>query len=399
MTAMLDVAQPQPRGDLARPPHILFVNDLWGYGTVTMAMAVASELEGRATCLFAGQGPGFELARRAICFDALLATDTMAEPISPELDAALRGSRAVVTVMNGPVARRAVELGVPCLYLDCMLWMWAAPPDVPPSVPYHPESFPGVTARWEQWRDRFPEGEVVGPLVTRPARGRSDAADAVLINFGGLSCALLDRDTLAAYADAMTRCAVMALDGWPGRVVVAAGQHVLGLMDEDALRAIRPGVELVDLGHDAYLAELRRSQLLISSAGMHALYEACALGVPFVGLPAQNLSGSLALEVLERDGVHHALDWRHLYGLTGLDSSDEPDACRRIAECIHRFKGDPDAQETLVGHLSDALQADQLERSRLRQVAFLAAQGEGGAADVASRVLQLMGTRAPVLAT
>src|SRR5262245_32912200 len=62
-----------------RLPRVLFVNDLWGYGTVTMAMAVAERLEGQVVSVFAGMGPGFELARRAP-FDCLVAADTMASP-------------------------------------------------------------------------------------------------------------------------------------------------------------------------------------------------------------------------------------------------------------------------------------------------------------------------------
>ncbi len=69
------------------PPQVLFVTDLWGYGTTTMAMTVAEEMDGRAVRLFAGMGPGFELARRS-SFDRLLAVDTMAEPVAQSTSAA-----------------------------------------------------------------------------------------------------------------------------------------------------------------------------------------------------------------------------------------------------------------------------------------------------------------------
>jgi hypothetical protein len=393
----LGTERSSPNGQL---PGILFVNDLWGYGTVTMAMAVAEELEGRAIRLFAGQGPGFELARRA-CFDDLLMVDTMTDPILPELDKALAASDAVVTVLNGVVARRAAERKIPCLYLDCMLWMWAEPPAVPPGVPYYTENFPGTAARLGQWRDQLPNGKIVGPLVARPARARADSADAVLINFGGLSCTLLDQGTLTAYADTMARCALTALDGSPGRVIIAAGQHMLDLMDVGTLRSIRPGVELVDLSHDAYLAELRRSRLLISSSGMHALYEACAIGVPCVCLPAQNLSGSLALDELERAGVDRSLNWSHLYGLGEVNSADEPAACRKIADCVCRFSQDPAAQQRLVQHLRDRIQHGHLATVRQRQAEFFAAQGEHGGPFLADRVLELLDAEvgAPVAAS
>jgi UDP:flavonoid glycosyltransferase YjiC (YdhE family) len=398
MTAMSEsVPSSSFQRSSGRRPRILFVNDLWGYGTVTMAMAVAEQLHDRAICRFAGQGPGFELARRD-CFDDLLRGDTMAEPILPALDAAIRASDAVVVVLNRAVARRAAELAVPCLYLDCMLWMWTQPPALPATVRYVTENFPGTAGRLELWRDRLPGGEIVGPLVVRPRRERAESANAVLINFGGLSCNLLDQDVLLAYASTMARCALAAVGESASRVIIAAGQHVLGLMDRDVLRAITPDVDLVDLSHDAYLAELRRSRVLISSSGLHALYEACALGVPCVCLPPQNLSGALVLDELERAGVQRALSWNQLYGLEGLEAADEPDACRRIAECVYRFRADEVAQQRLVDDLRERIQPACLAQVQQRQSAFFAAQGDYGAPTVADRVLELLETPAPAAA-
>jgi hypothetical protein len=375
------------------PPRVLFVNDLWGYGTVTMAMVVADALEGHATRLFAGMGPGLELARRS-SFDGLLAADTTAE-IAPDLDRGLDTCQAVVSVMNQRVARKAAQRGIPCVYVDCLLWMQAAPPDVPAGVHYFQERFPGAEERLARWRHRLHRPEIVGPLVTPAARRRSGYADAVLVNFGGLSASLFEPATLVTYADTMTRCVLDALRSWPGRVVVGAGRHVLDRMDRRTLVGLRPAVELVDLGHDAYLAELRRSHLLVTSAGVHALYEAFALGVPAVCLPAQNLSQVLALEALESGRVASALDWNRLYGLRDLDAADEAGASRRIAEQIGRFSRDPFARSRLTGHLRAGLDERRLTELRQRQARFYAEQGELGAPRIASRVLELLQERGP----
>jgi len=396
------VSTPQQPADVRandgeRRPSILFVNDLWGYGTVTMAMAVAEELgkrAHRAHRTFAGEGPGYDLASRGP-FDRFLETNTMAESIAPELDQCLREADAVVSVMNKHVARRAAELGRPCVYLDCLLWMWAAPPDVPRTVPYFAERFPGAEDRLTQWQDRFGEAAVVGPLVSLPVGPADRDAKDVLINFGGLYCPLVDQDSLLAYANVMARCALRALDGSDGRVVIGAGRHILDAMDLPALRAVRRNVELADLDHAGYLAALRRSRALISASGMHALYEACALDVPCICLPAQNLSGSLALDVLGRMGVDRVLNWSDLYGLRGLDAADQPEACRRIAECIHRFAGDADNQAKLVRRLRDALDADHLARIRHRQARFFQDQGACGNGPVADRLLDMIAAAVP----
>jgi len=369
-----------------RPPRVLFVNDLWGYGTVTMAMAIADELEGQATRIFAGMGPGFELARRS-SFDSLVPVDTMADPLPRDLEQELGACQAVVSVMNEGVARAAARRRIPCVFVDCLLWMWATPPEVPEGVPYFQESFPGAREQLDRHRDTLRSAEIVGPLVTRPARARSGSADAVLINFGGLTCPLLTPATLVTYANAMAQCAVAALRGWPGRVVVGVGRHVLDQMDH---RALGESVEVVDLGHDAYLAELRRSRLLITSAGNHALYEAFARGVPCLCLPSQNLSGLLTVDIFDRSGVTRSLDWRRLYGLTDLDPADQAGACDRIAACIERFSEDPQARGQLVRHLRDSLSDRRLEWLQRRQARFYAGLGEPGALTVAARVLELV---------
>jgi UDP:flavonoid glycosyltransferase YjiC (YdhE family) len=233
----------------------------------------------------------------------------------------------------------------------------------------------------------------VGPLVARRARARSIAADAVLVNFGGLSCSLLAPTTLVTYADAMAQCAVAALRRWQGRTVVSAGRHILDRMDRRTLHALAPNVELVDLGHDAYLAELRRSRALITSAGMHALYEAFDLGVPCLCLPSQNLSGLLTLEVLSDLGVTPSLDWNRLSALTDLDPADEAGASVRIAAEIERFSHDARARGRLVRHLRSAFDDRPLQALQRQQARFYAGLGERGAPVVAARVLELVGER------
>jgi UDP:flavonoid glycosyltransferase YjiC (YdhE family) len=337
-------------------------------------------------------GPGFELARRS-SFDGLVPADTMAGSPPPELERELGACQAVVCVMNQGVARAAARRGIPCVFVDCLLWMWSTPPDLPPGVPYFQESFPGAQERLDRHRDTLRSAQVVGPLVARQARARSAHADAVLVNFGGLSCSLLAPATLVTYADAMAQCAVAAVHGWQGRVVVSAGRHILERMDRRTLHALGRNVELVDLGHEAYLAELRRSRVLITSAGMHALYEAFDLRVPCLCLPSQNLSGLLTLEVLGQHGVTPSLDWNRLYALTDLDPADEAGASVRIAAAIERFSQDARARGRLVRQIRSAFDDRGLQKLQRRQARFYTALGERGAPVIAARVLELVAER------
>jgi hypothetical protein len=238
-------------------------------------------------------------------------------------------------------------------------------------MPYFQESFPGVQERLERHRRALRSAEIVGPLVTRQVRGRSPHADAVLVNFGGLSGSLLEPATLVTYADAMAQCAAAAMTGWQGRVVVSAGRHILDRMDLRTLRTIRRSVEVVDLGHDAYLAELRRSRALIYF-GRHArALRGVLAGRALPCLPSQNLSGLLALEVLARHGPAGA----------------------RIAAEIQRFSHDRAGQRWLVRQLRSAFDDRRLQALQRRQARFYAGLGERGAPAVAARVLELVGDR------
>src|SRR5262245_30996498 len=143
-------------------PMVGFVTDQWGYGPTVMAIAIAESLEGDVTRLFAGQGPGYDLARRA-CFEKLVHTDSMADRVTQRMERALLECDVVVSVMNQRVARWAAQRAIPCVYVDSLLWMWATPPSVPAGVCYFQEDWPGSAARLEEWRHRFHEPEIVGP--------------------------------------------------------------------------------------------------------------------------------------------------------------------------------------------------------------------------------------------
>lgn len=383
------MATPAPNTDPGEGRRVLFVSDQWGYGTATIAMAVSADLDRRADRWFAGSGPGFELARRS-SFDGFVETDTMAERPTEDLLAAVRRSDVVVSVMNLSVARAAAGAAIPCVYVDSLLWMWPEPPEVPDVTAYFQEAFPGAETRMDEWRDRLPRPQLVGPIIARrPVRPDAER-DGILVNFGGLSCSFLDPDSLVAYAQTMAECVVESLAGWEGPVVVSAGGHVLERLERAPLEAMRPGIRLVDLGHEEYLCQLERSRLLITSAGMHAIYEAFACQVPCLCLPAQNLSQALALQVLEQRRVSVPLDWSRLYGLSGLDPADEQQACLRIVDCVRRFSGDPLRRSLLVEHIRGFLADDVMREAVSRQTGFFEELGELGAPRIAGHVLGLL---------
>jgi hypothetical protein len=350
--------------------RILFVTDQWGYGTTTSATSIAAALEGFDTRWLIGEGAGFTLARRN-SFEDCIPANTMAASPPEALKEAIRESDVVVSVMNPNAAGVADHLGIPCVYVDMLLWMWDRPPLLPSSVQrYFAEGFTGVDQSIEQWRDQLPHPEVVGPLIapSQPLNPREQTD--VLVNFGGLSSWLMPEDALVRYARTMVECVVAALADWPGRITISAGEHVLNPVDSARISLPRSDVRFVNLSHRGYLDELERSRFLVSSPGLHATQEALARGIPCLLLPSQNLSQVLALRKLNRAGAGFALDWDAIYGLAGLSAADEGRSCQRIADCIRRFERDVVARAQVVRHLAAQLDPCCLERIVAAQAAF-----------------------------
>jgi hypothetical protein len=121
---------------------VLFVTDQWGYGTTTGASSIAAALHGIDGRWLIGEGAGFALGTRD-SLDECIQADTMSASPSETLKEAIRASDVVVSVMNPNAAKVADWLGVPCVYVDTLLWMWARPPALPPAVTrYFAATFP-----------------------------------------------------------------------------------------------------------------------------------------------------------------------------------------------------------------------------------------------------------------
>src|SRR5207302_3358500 len=133
------------------------------------------------------------------------------------------------------------------------------------------------------------------------------------------------------------------------------------------------------------------SRRLVSSAGMHAVYEACASGVPCILLPSQNLSGAHGLRRLSRARVTSRLDWDTIYGLRFRGAAEESLACDEIARCIYRFNSDEQARARLIGHLRAASSQPELDHLATVQAAFFDRMGSRrGSLRIAEYVADLL---------
>jgi hypothetical protein len=376
--------------------RVLFVTDQWGYGTTTGATSIAAALKGLDTRWLIGEGAGFTLGRQD-SFDDCIPANTMAACPPEALKEAIRESQVVVSIMNPNAARVADQLGIPCVYVDTLLWMWDRPPILPQSVTrYFAAGFPGVEGNARQWKQSLPRTEVVTPLIA-PSRSIDPRAQTeVLVNFGGLSAPLVPQGSLIMYARAMVDCVVNALADWPGGITISMGEHVLNPVDRARVRLTRADARFVNLSHAEYLSKLEGCRFLVSSPGLSATQEAFARGIPCLLLPSQNLSQTLSLRVMDRAGAAFATDWDAIYGLSGLTALDERGSCQKIADCIHRFEVDPIARAGLVAHLAAQLAPDRLERIASAQASFFQPYRAGqGPQRVAAYVRHLVSAASP----
>jgi hypothetical protein len=318
--------------------------------------------------------------------------DTRSDESNADLDDLLGESRLVVSVQNDRVAGRAARHKVPCVYVDSLLWMWERPP-VPMTVSHcFVERFPGVDRQVQRWRRFLPQTSVIGPTIAAWDHARPNRRSGVLVNFGGLSAWHVPHETLVAYAVAMTECVVTAFETWPGAITVAVGRHVLDDIGDLPPRLARADIRFQSLDHNQYLRALQQSRLLVSSAGMHAMYEAFASGVPCILLPSQNLSGAHGLRRLAEIRVTSALDWDTFYGLRYRNAEEEALACAEIAVCIGRFTVDERARRRLVEYLRFASSGLELDRLAAAQTGFFRRMGRTrGSLRVAEYVSRLLG--------
>jgi hypothetical protein len=380
--------------------RVLFVTDQWGYGSTTCALTVAGRLAERHHTLLAGEGAGFGVARGGP-FHEYVRTDTGKPDAPAALKEAVRASDLVVSVMNPNVARLAGQVGVGCVYLDFLTWMWGAPPRLPSNVVrYFAAAFPGTEDNLRRWHDRLPEAEMVAPFIG-PGRG-ADAGQRteILLNFGGLSAFLMPQDALNLYARTMVECVVQALaeSRWPGSITVAAGEHVLNAVDPARFHLAHDGVRFETPRHPEYLGKIDLARALVSSPGLHATAEAAARGVPTVLLPSQNVSQALTLRKLPSAGPATPLDWADLSGPTPVSAANEARSCLLIADRIRAFATDPEARRRLVSHLSGQFAPDRLQRALAPESdLFEASRAGAGAERVAAFVDDILDGADPVV--
>lgn len=373
--------------------RVAFVSDGWGFGTTTLLATVSALLEGVALRRLVGSAKVLDIVWQA--FDEARAVDPTDEAA---LDAALDEVDVVVSCMSVPATVAAGRRDIPTVYVDGLAWMWDGPYGgtsrsghaLEPGqtvVRYFVERFPNIERHLAEWCAPMPPTEVVGPIIDEIEERRREE-NLLLVNYGGMDSWLMPHDVLDHYvnltydlvADAVTRTRDL-------RLLVVGGAAAMACLRS---RRTDDRASFVSLTHDQYVSAVASATLVVTAAGLRAVYECIASGVPTAFLLPQNLSQELTIRQLSKSSAHAgALSWGEIYGLDDLGAILQPLACAAINESILRASGDTATrrrvEDGLVAFLEDPEAAAAAQRD------FLDALGPRGGPRVAAYVAELAG--------
>ncbi len=217
----------------------------------------------------------------------------------------------VITVMNPLLARYAMTLGRPVALIDSLFWMWnSARETCPDADMYFIQRFPG----WEQNLSRIkpynpiPIGAIVfrSPPVPRKRQ--------ILVHLGGMHNPIAQPQFARKYMLVVSECLSTlkgALGGYD--ILIAANAPAFDIVQDIGMRL---GIKTTLMGHDEFTNAIATSDLLVTSPGLTATYEAFAAATPVMFLPPQNYSQLLISDTLKT--IVPTLDWVRLAGLEHL---------------------------------------------------------------------------------
>ncbi|MGK5640253.1 hydroxymethylcytosylglucuronate/cytosylglucuronate synthase [Streptomyces sp. URMC 126] len=308
--------------------------------------------------------------------------------------------RAALVVLDGRVATALEAAGVPTVFVDSLPFLWTEgdraglPLDATAYCAQRCPELPPecgdvlASARSLRWVEAI-VGAVPGARADRPGARPWRRA---LVSLGGLRAPGLADWT--AYPRAVVPAALRALAAHGVREARLAGNLPAGLLARltaDVPPALR--VTAGPLPHAAFLAELARCDVLVTSPGLTTLLEAGTLRVPAVCLPPQNVSQILNARFHTRAvGADVRAGW-------------PADVLREDEALALRAKGEEHALELVYGAVAGAARSGGTVSGALEAAlgaalrraggvtdwgALAAAVGTGGAAQVAGVVREIV---------
>lgn len=344
--------RPRPRS------RILACAAPFGFGPAAKLLTVTRRLADRHDVTFAGSGVAAQLAGHETFFRAMADVDWETAAGRRSLRE-MAAEHDLVLSAGEPVAlEAAASAGVPAAYVDSLLWMWD---ELPPSAEgvglYVAQRYPGVES--SRHLERIRNLRLVGPIVDHPERSPQRERGFLLVNLAGLESPFYKFGRNLDYPDVVLDAIERATYQPRWQKVVVTGNRAV-LEDWASRRGLGSAIQYVHLPHREFISTLAAAEMLITSPGLTATYEALAHFVPVRFLPPQNYSQALMIETSRRlDMADISLTWSDIYPELQVTSGlPEAEGVRRVVEAIRTVRRDPSAMHSVAEAYQAMLHAD-----------------------------------------
>lgn len=290
----------------------------FGFGPASTLVSIASQLGGRCTLIFIGQGTALERARASSHLFSDLIDQTFDESLLQDLN-----PDAVLGVLEPGAILAAHRQDIPSFHVDVLSWFWGYEKKLPTpqyvadtaaewaampqeqlaiawtKVDIHfammmahywaSKTFVQGSSEWQQLSGAMTDSKVVGAIVANREDQPSTRKGRPIISFSGALSPINTDKSLALYCEVVSRLirATPLLES----VTICGHQQACEYMRE-------LGHGAAYLSHSEFQSEMSQATFALAPAGLTTTIEAASLQTPLGFLPEWNGSHSSGADYL-----------------------------------------------------------------------------------------------------
>lgn len=140
----------------------------------------------------------------------------------------------------------------------------------------------------------------VGPLIKIPSQANKKK-DKIIVNLGGGESRFIQPGINSNYGQQMLDLIIQLKHHFTAKNIIICGG--MKIIETIKIGAIENNIKALTLSNDEYLKFLDEAEILVSSPGLNAIFEAMYRDIPVVFLPPQNVSQVYQLHEYENAGI------------------------------------------------------------------------------------------------
>jgi hypothetical protein len=140
----------------------------------------------------------------------------------------------------------------------------------------------------------------VGPLIKYPKK-TIQKKKIILVNLGGGESRFIQPGVNSDYGQQMANLIIQLKPHFENKEIIVCGGTKI--IDTVKVCATKNNIRALTLSNDDYLEILDEAEILISSPGLNAIFEAMYRNIPILFLPPQNVSQIYQLNEYEKAGI------------------------------------------------------------------------------------------------